>query len=295
MKILLLALVAISMSSCATILRSKTVNKQVHISSKPENAQVFINGESIGNTPVDYTVVKRKKHSIEVKKEGYLNGYSKIDRKLNPLWTAISIVGGTFPGMAIPIAIDVKNGAIFNITGDDIEISLVQLKKGKGSNDISTSPNSNENIAASNNNSYIQNTEIIVPCMEITTAQYKLRILPKTRARFYLKNGKNFGGLITAVYEDHFEIKKKGMFVRKGKQDVYFSSMKKARFFSPRLWYPIITAPSILSPIFWYFSGKVAEFDSNKCKWDIKEMRIIEGYVYPVARYGKAKVKCDKP
>jgi len=85
MKLLLLLLLTVSMCSCATVLRSKTVNKQIHISSNPENAEVFINDESIGNTPIDYTVVKRKKHSIEVKKEGFLNGYSKIDRKLNPL------------------------------------------------------------------------------------------------------------------------------------------------------------------------------------------------------------------
>jgi len=290
MKLLLLLLLTVSMCSCATVLRSKTVNKQIHISSNPENAEVFINDESIGNTPIDYTVVKRKKHSIEVKKEGFLNGYSKIDRKLNPLWTAISVVGGVFPGMGIPIAIDAKTGAFYDIKEGDIEINLFQLKKGESTNEISTKSNSTENIPTSKNNSYIQNTEIVFPAMEISTGQYKLKILPKTRARFYLQNGKKFGGLITAVYEDHFEIKKKGMFVRKGKEDVYFSSMKKARFFNPRLWYPIVTAPSIFPPIIWYFSGKVAEFDSKKCKWDIKSMRIVEGI--PEIEYGKAK--CNK-
>jgi hypothetical protein len=287
---------SVILSSCATLFRkpkNKNVETTIHISSDPSNAEVYIDDEKIDETPFNYVLKGRKSKLVEIKKEGYLNEQTKINRKINPLWTSISVLTGAYPGCGIPIIIDYSTGSLFDITTDSIHINLMSIKGIKSTvSDKSTSTSSKEsnntiknqkstNLIETNQAAYKENTIISFPALEILTGQYKLIILPKTRARFYLKNGTKFGGLITAIYDDHYEVKEH--------QDVYFSNLKKVRYFSPRLWYPILTSPSIFPPIIWFFSGKVAEYNSNKCKWDIQATRIVEGL--PEHKYGKAK--CD--
>jgi hypothetical protein len=294
MKILILIASLLLLQSCATLLRkpkSKDTKTEIYITSVPPNADIYVDNKVVGKTPLSYTHTGRKTASVQIKKEGYLNEQSGIKRKINPLWTGISIIGGVFPGMGIPIFIDYSSGGIFDIKTDSISVELLSLKGNSDniqqqentSNQVSNQENketsSNTSTNASNNSR--ANDIISFPALQILTGGYKLSVLPKTRARFYLKNGTKFGALITDVYEDHVSVK--------GRQDIYFNNVNKMRFFGFRLWYPIVTFPSIFPPIIWFFTGKVAEFNSSKCKWDIKDIRIIEGL--PEFKYGKAK--CD--
>ena len=294
MKILLLIGGLLMLQSCATLLRkpkSKNTKTEIYITSVPPNAEIYVDNKIVGKTPMNYTHEGRKTATVQFKKDGYLNEQSSIKRSLNPLWTGISILGGAFPGFGIPVLIDYSTGGLFDIKTDSISVELLSLK---GERNI-TQPSGNtlnqdsdksvdqvsSNGATSNSNDSRMNNIISFPALQVLTGGYKLIVLPKTRTRFYLKNGTKFGGLITDVYEDHVSVK--------GKQDVYFNNVNKMRFFGFRLWYPIVTFPTVFSPIFWFCSGKVAEFNSNKCKWDIKDIRIVEGL--PEFKYGKAK--CD--
>jgi len=277
-KIIILLTSCLLFQSCATLLRnpkSKSTKTSIHISSSPPKADVYIKNKKIGETPFNYLHKGRKSEKVEIKLDGYLDEQSNISRTINPLWTAISVLGGAFPG---------------NIKTDSIHVNLLSIKggdsKSKSTELSNTNTNTNNtsntvNVNQDNPVKQIDKTIISYPALEIITGGYKLNILPKTRARFYLKNGSKFGGLITGVYYDHFKIR--------GHQDIYFSNIKKVRFFSTRLWYPILTFPTIINPIIWYFSGKVAEYNSDKCKWDIKATRIVEGL--REIKYGK--VKCD--
>lgn len=282
----------ILLQSCATLLRSpksKDTKTEIYINSVPPNADIYVNNKVVGKTPLSYTHLGRKTATIQIKKEGYLNEQSGIKRKINPLWTGISILGGVFPGFGIPVFIDYSSGGIFDIKTDSISVELLSLK-GKSNNVLQPDNSSNKvsdqenqevlsnNLTSVSNNSRM-NDVISFPALQILTGGYKLKILPKTRARFYLKNGTKFGALITDVYEDHFSVR--------GKQDIYFNNVNKMRFFRFRLWAPIVTLPSVIPPIIWFFFGRVAEFNSSKCKWNIKDIRIIEGL--PEFKYGGAK------
>ena len=55
---------------------------------------------------MNYVYKGRKNQSFEFKKEGYLSETSKIQRKINPLRTTISVLGGAYPGCGVPILID---------------------------------------------------------------------------------------------------------------------------------------------------------------------------------------------
>ena len=271
----------LSLSSCATLLRkpsNKNIETKILISSNPSNAGVYIDDEKIDETPFTYVHKGRKSKTIKIKKEGYLTEQTHIERKLNAGWTSCSVIGGIFPGFGVPTLIDYSNGVIFDIKTDSIHIDLMSIEGFKSTPNKTIDKQENSSKVELNN---VGNETISLPALEILTGGYKLIILPKTRVRFYLKNGNKYGGLITAVHEDHFEIK--------DKENIYFSSLKKVRFFPLRLWYPICTSYTVVSPIIWFFVGRVAEYNSVKCKWDIKSVRIIDGL--REFKYGRAK--CD--
>lgn len=74
----------VSLFSCATIL---TGNKQkMMFDSFPQNAQVKINGELIGNTPILLKVRRRvfKKQNLEISKEGFTTQRQLLKKDLNP-------------------------------------------------------------------------------------------------------------------------------------------------------------------------------------------------------------------
>lgn len=279
------------MTSCATLFRTpknKDVTHEITISSTPPKCSVYNNEGLIGETPMTYTHEGRKKDVLIIRKEGYLEESEKIERQLNPAWTAISVLGGVFPGFGVPILIDFSKGSVYDIKTDTINVNLISVKGGQQNTEMTVE--STDNLDSLNSESSVIKTEVLpkikteiisFPALEILTGGYKLKILPKTRARFELKNGQKFGDLITGIYDDHFTVK--------GQDKIYYTSIEKVRFFNSRLWYPILTSVSIFPPIIWYCSGKVAERDSKKCKWDIKNIRVVEGL--PEHSFGKAK--CD--
>ena len=259
-------------TSCATIFRrpkSRDVVNTVTITSIPSDAEVYSSKGLVGKTPLVYNHTGRKTDVIQIKKEGYLDGYENINRKNNTIWTVVTFVTGTYPGLGIPILIDHLTGSIYDISTDSIHVNLISNNINVDSvNHIETNL---QNITSNFN----------YPALEILTGAYRIKVLPNTRVKLELKNGKSLVGLITEIQNDYFVLKK-------GKQKVQYSSIKSFRFYNQRLWYPILTSITIFPPIIWFVSGKVAEQNSTNCKRNIKKISIVEG----VQEYEFGKVKC---
>jgi hypothetical protein len=285
----------IFITSCASIFRSPKGNKvetKIHISTNPPNADVYLNNSKIGETPFDYIHKGRKQKTIQIKEEGYFNEQRDIKRKLNLLWTSISVVTGLFPGLGIPIIIDNSTGSIYDIKSDSIHINLVSLKGPNPKENITqfnpsnskpftpineikkeaiTVGNSILNTSSNNQNrtEFESDNQFLMPALEIITGGRKMIIRRKTRVNISLKTGGSFGTLITAVHNDRLEVR--------GQQDVYFSNIRRIRVYPRRLWFPILTAPTVVQPILWYASSKVAELNSTRCRRNVISMRTVEG------------------
>lgn len=95
--------------SCATIFTG--THAKIIIDSFPQDALVKINGESVGNTPVQVKVSRAlfRKEIMEVSKEGYVAQRYNLKRIFNPL-SALDLM--FFPG----IPIDVLTGAVSTFT-----------------------------------------------------------------------------------------------------------------------------------------------------------------------------------
>lgn len=111
------------LNSCATVLRGKDGNPSkriVEISGEPANAEIYYNGEKIGDSPLTYTFkTLRKDATLKIKKEGYISEYLLIERKLNAGAATLSILGNlpiTIYSAFVPWAIimDFRNGSVYD-------------------------------------------------------------------------------------------------------------------------------------------------------------------------------------
>jgi len=119
----LLVLVAIT-TGCATVFGGSK-NKLVVYEGDPPEAEVYLDGQKIGTTPIDKKISKyllQEGSVVEIKKEGYQTDSIVIERKVHPWYTladAVSTIG-------IGLAIDLATGNVYRPANNRIEYELTK-------------------------------------------------------------------------------------------------------------------------------------------------------------------------
>lgn len=93
-----------SATSCATLFGKKTHN--LAVSSEPRNADVYVNGFKMGQTPVELKLKADKSYTIEFRKEGYESVTKVVNTKVGAGWIVLDVLGG-----GIPIIVDAVTGS----------------------------------------------------------------------------------------------------------------------------------------------------------------------------------------
>lgn len=266
-----LMLTAALFSSCATVFRGAKTSEPVLITGNPPASKVYINNEYVGQTPLSYTMTKRKEVAVKIEKEGYKDLNTSIETKLNPLWTGISVVGNALL-LEIPTIIDYKNGSLSTIVTDSISFDLVK---------INTSP-----TAATTSISETQitetNEEIISPAIRIRTSSKELLLKYHTALTVTTKNGQTYKSAIAAIENDY-------MLLIENNTKVYYSDIVKIRIFNTRRWFPILTSVSLVGPAVWYFSSVVVKSNTSNCSNKIHDIKVINHF--EKREFGK--ITCD--
>lgn len=107
---LLLAIIAFMLNSCATVFGGKT-NTFVFSETSLPKAEVFIDGEKIGEAPGKIKVAKKKvQHgsTLRIEAEGYKEKEFLILRKQSGIYTVVDLVTGV-----VPLIVDFSNGNIY--------------------------------------------------------------------------------------------------------------------------------------------------------------------------------------
>ncbi len=117
-KAFILAVVSITMMSCATLFSPKK-NPQVTVQSTPMDAEVYINGEYVGNTPLVRKLSHKEEHSITVRKEGYRQQNRALVNRVGGGWIVLNILGGL-----IPIIVDLATGDWYELEEESVHILL---------------------------------------------------------------------------------------------------------------------------------------------------------------------------
>ena len=272
----LMLVTSIFFSSCATVFRGTNPHKSIPINSEPSNATVKINGEVVGQTPLNYELKNRKSKFVQISKDGYKEYNTNIESKLNPIWTGISFVGGAFPSLFIPTAIDFANGSVRDIKTEKIDCKLEQFNQSTINNDSKISLN---NTVSSED--AIQNEQIYNPRVRIRTATREFLLGYKSCVTIKTSNGVKIGSNISEIEKDY-------LVLAKNNTKIYFKDIEKIRMFPIRRWYPIITSCTVISPIIWFASSKLASTKSSDCSKQIKEIKVINKYI----GFGYGKDKC---
>ena len=97
------------------------------MNSVPSGAKVFHNGVPAGTTPALLDLKRKRHHVIRLEKDGYDSAEKALSKSTSG-WVAGNIVFGGLVGLAV----DAIDGAIYNITPDAVDFSLVPSPRPAG-------------------------------------------------------------------------------------------------------------------------------------------------------------------
>lgn len=117
MKLMLAAVVLITLNGCATILNGTSDNVQVN--SEPPQAKVYVDGYAVATTPAKVKLESKKVHYIEVKKEGYETWGYQVTNGVGAGWIILDIFFGI-----VPIVVDAVTGAWYSLDSGTINAVL---------------------------------------------------------------------------------------------------------------------------------------------------------------------------
>lgn len=110
-------------SGCATILGGKK-NQLVVEEGSPPTAEVWLDGQKIGDTPLNVKLDKfliQDGSLVEIKKDGYTTQSVTLNRKVHPWYTLADILTG-----GIWFGIDLGTGNLYRPTNNKIQYELEQ-------------------------------------------------------------------------------------------------------------------------------------------------------------------------
>ena len=111
------------MFNCAAILSGG--RGKVKATSNPDGAEVFVNGEKMGQTPVTLRLKTKGEYTIEIKKDGYKPQTFKITNKVGAGWIVLDVIFGL-----VPVIVDAATGSwyVFNEKNFNAELEKNQPK-----------------------------------------------------------------------------------------------------------------------------------------------------------------------
>lgn len=104
MRAIALAGIMMLSSGCAAIFGTK--QKDFNLQSTPPGAEVFVDGNRVGSTPVKVKLSNQKEHAFVFKKEGYKDATCTLVRGTGAGWVVLDILGGI-----VPVVIDAATGS----------------------------------------------------------------------------------------------------------------------------------------------------------------------------------------
>lgn len=114
--------------ACGTIIHGST--QQVGISSNPSNANVTINGQNYGSTPMIIDLNRKDAHMVRIELDGYHTYETNLTRSTSG-WVWGNIVFGGLIGLVI----DASAGGMYKLTPEQISSELRTEQAGALTND----------------------------------------------------------------------------------------------------------------------------------------------------------------
>ena len=124
MKVLLAAtLIALmlGLTGCAAMFASKST--PVAMQTTPTGAEVWVDGNNRGTTPVSLDLSNKKTYIVTFKRDGFADATYEIKNGVGAGWILLDILGGL-----VPVVIDAATGAWYHLDSKVINQNLVAKK-----------------------------------------------------------------------------------------------------------------------------------------------------------------------
>lgn len=108
---------AVTLPGCATVIHGK--NQTVEIMSTPTGADVLVDGQPRGTTPLKTELRRGEAHVVQIQKPGYLTETTMTTTKLNATPILNAVLGGV-PGLAV----DLATGSATDVVPESVGVSL---------------------------------------------------------------------------------------------------------------------------------------------------------------------------
>ncbi len=113
----LFAIVALVFDGCATLFHGST--DKIDFSSDPSGAKVYVNGQLMGNTPLQLNLMSKHSYTIEFRKDGYQNRTVMVNTSVGGGWIVLDILGGL-----VPVIVDAATGDWYSLDQEHVNAAL---------------------------------------------------------------------------------------------------------------------------------------------------------------------------
>lgn len=108
MRVLAAFAVAVLASGCAALFNNKQTNVQMN--SNPVGAEVLVNGNRVGTTPMSVQLSNKDNHTVTFRMAGRNDVSCILNRKVEAGWIILDVLSGL-----IPIVIDAATGSWYGL------------------------------------------------------------------------------------------------------------------------------------------------------------------------------------
>jgi hypothetical protein len=104
-------------AGCGALFNGATT--PVSMNSNPIGAQVLLDGDPVGATPVTIDISVKEEHRVVFRMDGYGDVTCILNRSVGGGWVILDILGGLFP-----IIIDAATGSWYELSEDTCNVTL---------------------------------------------------------------------------------------------------------------------------------------------------------------------------
>lgn len=103
--------------SCATLFKGNS--SKLDLSSDPQGADVYVNGNPMGKTPVKIKLESKGTYSLEFRKDGFATKTFNIQNHIGAGWVILDILTGL-----LPVIVDAATGSWYILDQKNINAVL---------------------------------------------------------------------------------------------------------------------------------------------------------------------------
>jgi hypothetical protein len=115
--IFLTVALCLSLTSCATLFKGNS--SKVDFNSNPQGAQVYVNGNPMGETPIKLKLESKGNYAIEFRKEGFKTKTFNITNHVGAGWIILDILCGL-----VPVIVDAATGSWYDLDQKNVNAIL---------------------------------------------------------------------------------------------------------------------------------------------------------------------------